>query len=103
MIEFLRKFEKRFIKIALANLILITKYIILQLIILILYGVGVHCDRSRFSVFNKFIEKSMLGPVMLSTCFLCVELLRRTVHLRMFIIQQLKIYYNVRILYKILN
>ena len=41
MIEFLRKFENRGIKISLINSILITKSINLQLFTLILYGVGV--------------------------------------------------------------
>ena len=49
MIEFLRKFEKRGIKIDWDNSILITKSINLQLFTLILYGVGVCCDRSWFS------------------------------------------------------
>ena len=40
MIEFLRKFENRGIKIALVNSILLTKSINLQLITLILHGVG---------------------------------------------------------------
>ena len=59
MIEFLRKFEYRGIKIALVNLILITKSINLLFFALILYGVGVCCDRRRFSVHCPFIEKSM--------------------------------------------
>ena len=45
MIEFLRKIENRGIKIALVNSILITKYINLQIFTLILYGVGIYCDR----------------------------------------------------------
>ena len=40
MIEFLRKFKNRSIKIDRVNLIVITKFINLQLFILILYGVG---------------------------------------------------------------
>ena len=56
-IKFLRKFEKYIIEITRVNFILITKSIILQLFTLILYGVGVRCDRSQFSVLNPFIEK----------------------------------------------
>ena len=44
----------------LINLILITKSISLQLFTLILHGVGVRCDRRRFSVLSRIIEKSML-------------------------------------------
>ena len=40
MVEFLRKFENRGIKIAWVNSILIIKYNNLQLFTLILYGVG---------------------------------------------------------------
>ena len=60
MIEFLRKFENRGTKIAPVNSILITIYINLQWLTLILYGVGVRCDRRRFSVHSPFIEKSMV-------------------------------------------
>ena len=59
MIEFLRKFENRGIKIARVNSILITKSINLQFLTLILYGVGVRCDLRRFFVLNPFIEKSV--------------------------------------------
>ena len=59
MIEFLRKFENRGIKIARVLLILIAESVNLQLFTLILYGVWVRCDRRRFSVLNPFIEKSM--------------------------------------------
>ena len=55
MIEFLRKFENRGTKINRTNLILITKSINLELFTLILYGVGVRCDRRRFSVLSPFI------------------------------------------------
>ena len=60
MIEFLRKFENRSIKIARVNSILITKFFNLQLFTLILYGLGVRCDLNRFSLLNTVIEKSML-------------------------------------------
>ena len=40
MVEFLRKFENRFINIGRVNSILITKFIYLQLFTLILYGDG---------------------------------------------------------------
>ena len=59
MVEFLRKFEKRGINIFQVNSILITNSIDLHLFTLILYGVGVRCDRRRFSVLSPFIEKSM--------------------------------------------
>ena len=49
----------RGIKIVQANMILITKYINLMFLTLILYDVGDHCDRRRFSVNSPFIEKSM--------------------------------------------
>ena len=38
-----------------------------QLFTLILYGAGVRCDRSRFSVFSPFIEKSMDDPILISS------------------------------------
>ena len=63
MIEFLRKFENRGIKIARVSSILITKSINLQLFTLILYGVEARCHRSRFSVLRPFIEKSMVGKI----------------------------------------
>ena len=44
MVEILRKFENRGIKIARVNSILISKSTDLQLFKLILYGVGVRCD-----------------------------------------------------------
>ena len=59
VIEFLKKIEKRGIKITRVNSIFIAKSINLLLFTLILYGVGVRCDRSRFSVLSPFIEKSM--------------------------------------------
>ena len=59
MIEFSEKFEKRAIKIARFNSILITKSINLQLFTLILFGVEVSRDLRRFSVHSPFIEKSM--------------------------------------------
>ena len=60
MIEFLRKFKNRAIKIAPVNLILITKSINLQLLTLIMYSAGFRCDRRRFSVLSPLIEKSRL-------------------------------------------
>ena len=63
MIEFLRKFENRGIKIARVNSILIAKSINLQFLTLILYVVGVRCDRSRFSADIPFIEKSMVEVI----------------------------------------
>ena len=59
MVKFLRKFENRGIKIARVNSILITKSINLQFFTLIMYGVGIRCDRRRFSVHSAFIQKSM--------------------------------------------
>ena len=64
MIEFLRKFENRGIKISQVNSILLSKYINLQLFPLILHGVGVRCDRRRFSVLSQLIEKSMTHVIM---------------------------------------
>ena len=63
MIEFLRKFENRSIKIARVNSILITKSINLQLLTLILYGFGVRC-------ISPFIEKSMTLPNILVLTFI---------------------------------
>ena len=60
VVEFIRKFENRGIKISRVYSILVTKSIDLRLFTLILYGVGVHCDRRRFSVLSPFIEKSMV-------------------------------------------
>ena len=60
MVEFIRKFDNRGIKIARVNSILITKSINLALVTLILYGLGVRCDMRRFSVVSPFIEKSMI-------------------------------------------
>ena len=60
MIEFLRKFKNRGIKIASVNWIHITIFINLLLFTLILYGVGVRCNRRRFSVLSPFIDKFML-------------------------------------------
>ena len=60
MIEFLRKFENRFIKIGQDNSILITKSLNLHLFTLILYGFGVRCDHIWFSVLSPFKEKSMI-------------------------------------------
>ena len=56
MIEFLRKFESRFIKIAQLNSI-ITKFIDLLKFCSVY---GVRCDRGRFAVHSPFIEKSMI-------------------------------------------
>ena len=55
MIEFIKKIKNHGIKIARVNLILIIKSINLQLFTLILYTVGVRCDRRRFSVLSPFI------------------------------------------------
>ena len=62
MIEFLRKFENRGIKIAQVKSILITKLIhyYLQFFTLIYYGVEVRYDTGRFFVHSPFIEKSMI-------------------------------------------
>ena len=60
MIKFLKKFENHCIKIARVKSILITKSINLQLFTLIVYSVGVHCDRRQFSMHSLFIEKSMV-------------------------------------------
>ena len=57
MIEFLRKFENRGIKIARVKAIFIVKSINLLFFTSIFYGVGVRCDRRRFSVLSPFIEK----------------------------------------------
>ena len=54
MIEFLRKFENRGIKIVQVYEILITKSINFQLYTLIFYGVGVCCDRRRFFVLSPW-------------------------------------------------
>ena len=59
MNEFYKKFKNRGIKIAGVNSILINKSIDLQFFTLIFYGVGVRCDRRRFSVISPFIENSM--------------------------------------------
>ena len=51
MVEFLRKFQSRGIKISGVNSILITKSITLLLFTLILYGViGVRCDAGIFKL-----------------------------------------------------
>ena len=60
MIEFLKQYEKRGIKITPVNSIFIAKSINLLLFTLISYCVGVRCNRSRFSVLSPFIEKSMV-------------------------------------------
>ena len=59
MIDFLKKFQNRSIKIGAVNSILITKSINLDLFTLIFYDFGVRCDLRRFSVFSPFIEKSI--------------------------------------------
>ena len=46
-------------KSARVNLILITKYINLQLFTLFLYGFGVRFDHMQFAVLSPFTEKSM--------------------------------------------
>ena len=60
MIEILRKFENRSIKIAQVNSIINTKSINLQSVTIILYCFRVHCDLRLFSVLSPFIEKSMI-------------------------------------------
>ena len=50
MVEFLRKFEIRGIKIARVYSILISKSINLLLFTLILYGVGIRCDVDIFKL-----------------------------------------------------
>ena len=62
MIEFLRKFENRYIKIAKVNSIRSPNY----QFTLILYGICVRCDRGRFSVHSPFIEMYMNGIYMLN-------------------------------------
>ena len=54
MIEFFSKFENRGIKITGVNSIIITKYINLRLFTVIVYGVGVRCDRRRVSLLSPF-------------------------------------------------
>ena len=68
MIEFLRKFENRGIKIARVNSILITKSINLQLFTWILYGFGVRYDMRRFTVLSPFIDKSMISIISNDQC-----------------------------------
>ena len=60
MIEFVRKFENRGMHFFRVNSILITQSINLQFFTSILYGVGVRCDRRRFSVHSSSIAKSMV-------------------------------------------
>ena len=62
MVEFLRKFENRGIKIAQVNSILITKSVNLLLFTLILYGVGGRCDVDIFKL-SPLIEKSMTDTI----------------------------------------
>ena len=66
LIEFLIKFENHDIKIARVNSILMTKSINLQFFTLILFGVGVRCDRRRFSVRSPFTEMSMDQVILLN-------------------------------------
>ena len=63
MVEFLRKFENRGIKIARDNSISITKSINLPLFTLILFGIWVRCDRRRFSVLCPLIETSVIKDI----------------------------------------
>ena len=63
MVEFLRNFLNRSIKIARVKLIFGAKSINLPLFTLILYGFGVRCDLGRFSVLSPFIVKSMHGTM----------------------------------------
>ena len=64
LIEFLRKFDNRGIKIARVNSILVTKSTTFQLFTLILFDAEVRCDRRRFSVFSPLTEKSMEYDIM---------------------------------------
>ena len=73
MIEFLRKFENRCIKISRVNPILINKSINLQFFTLILYGVGVRCDRIRFSVHSTCYHTFIL----LDPYFTVIKLLQK--------------------------
>ena len=63
MVEFLRKFQNRGIKIAWVNPILITKSINLQLFTLIFYGVGIRCDVAIFKLTSsaQSIYKEVYG------------------------------------------
>ena len=63
-----QKFENHGIKIAQVNSILITNSINLQFFTIILYGVGVRCDRRRFSVHSPFIEKPIPKVILNGTC-----------------------------------
>ena len=65
MIEILRKFENRCIKIDRVKSIIIIKSINLLLFTLILNGVGVRYDRRRFSVLSPLIGKSMVNDKVL--------------------------------------
>ena len=58
MVEFLRKSDGHGYKIARVNSILVAK---INQYTLILYSVGVRCDRGRFWVHSPFIEKSIIG------------------------------------------
>ena len=70
MVEILIKFENCFIKIGKVNSILITKSI-KSFFTLIMYGVGVCCNRGRFSVPSPFIEKSMMQHIRALTLMQC--------------------------------
>ena len=75
MIEFLRKFENRGIKMFPGNSILITNSIDLHLFALLLYGVVVRCDRRRFSVLSPLIKKSVAKAIvrpLIVTLFACI-------------------------------
>ena len=74
MIEFLRKFENPGITIARVNSILVTKSNNIQFFAQNPYGVGVGCDRRRFSVHSPFIEKSMV--LSFGGCFKMLESIR---------------------------
>ena len=57
--QIFRKFENRCIKRELTRF-LSTNLSIYELFTLVLFGVGVRCDRMRFSLHSPFIEKSMI-------------------------------------------
>ena len=61
MVEYLEQFENRGIKISRDNTNLITKSINLQLSTLILYGVGVRCDRRQFSVLMSIYREAYVS------------------------------------------
>ena len=68
MVEFLKKFENRCIKIAGVNSILNSKSLNFQSFTLVLYGVGVRCGRRRFSVLCPLMEESMVRYLISCSC-----------------------------------